>query len=1435
MIALTTLRGQGEVQINHYTTQDGLPTNKVSDIKQDSAGLIWLATWDGLVKFDGYKFTTFKSRPGDCDYLSSHRFVNIECTAGGNLLCHSVNGSLWLFVTEESQFRGISTLFDTKIKNTYCCADDGLWVATTDGQLLRIDEPSIHSGKPIIARHIDYVPDSCDIYSVFADSQRHIWVLTSRGTLRDGVAIGGSDDYRMVIEQEGRIIMATHTCQTACYDMKSGALILNPQSTARNLRALMPYGGDTVVMRTSKGAVIYNVSSGIGQTVEIPVKMYNRIWPDRQHQAIWLAGITTGLWRWSVKDSLREVTYPKAQYTPNSRIEPEVIADRYGCIWAQPMDGVLMCYDEEQNALLPTYTYEDNQRQMVNQRIAGSMSDRQHGLWTIDQTDGVKHIKLMKRGFNYLSNALKQEVRCVLEDSRGHIWLGYKRTYMEEPNDVEIYDIEGHLLGHLTADGTLAQQNVASRALDGDAYCLLEDRDHNVWMGTKQSGLYIFRPQGGTRYEVIHYAPDPQRADALQSEQVFDIRQDSEGSIWIATFGGGLHVVPAGYNVHRLTFLNYKNGLTQYPIDRCSKIRCICEMSNEWMLLGTQGGLVACPRHFEQPEQLEFKVTSGATGTDALSHDDIHDITQLHDGRILVSTYGGGLHLFSPPAEIGQTFKFVQLPSTSPDFSKVIFATLEDNEHNIWVMSESKLAKFDSTLVLQGVIPTAIRWSEGHPCLGRSNQLYFPAYGAALWLKDGSTFSDTFEPELFLTELTIHQADTTLLRSIKPGESIRLRPDERDFSISFATTDYENATTQHFVYRVVGYHNNWIEVGKHTTVSLLKMPPGHYTFEVALDTPGIDNGRKVLQVPLILEPRFSETWISHLLLLMLVLAVCLTIIYFSWHTFQLRREISLEKRMSQLKLQFFTDVSHELRTPLTLIASPIEETLNREKLSPEGQRNMLTARNNAERMLRLVGQILDFSKIRADRMRIYIEKVVILPMIQQTCESFAPTARSRNIDYTIDLRIGDLEMETDLDKVEKMLYNLLGNAFKFTEDGKRIGVSVDVQNDNLVIAVRDEGPGIDLRKGKTAIFDRFETINKADPSTSTGIGLSLVREYARMLHGRIDVQSQLGKGSCFTLRLPIRAGKEVLDAEVVHVEAIQEDSSASPSANESREESATRILIIEDNLDMRTFICDLLHDVYEVYQAADGEEGLEATRTLMPDVVISDVMMPRMDGIEYLKAVRSDNTLCHIPVLLLSAKATIEDQVSGLQHGANDYIPKPFSTSLLKAKVAGVLARRDTLCRYFTGITSAGPLIGNVAAQSSVQQPVQPSAEAINDTPTYDRRFMERLVELINQHLSDSNLRIEELISELNLSRSVFNRKVRAYTGTSAVDLIKRMRIQEASRLLIEQPFMSISEICYHCGFASPQYFTRVFKEVQGCAPSDYRDKCVAAKTEEKP
>jgi len=1431
MLVLTTLRGQGEVQIHHYTYQDGLPANKVSDIKQDATGLIWLATWDGLVKFDGYKFTTFKSRPGDGDFLSSHRFTNIECTANGNLLCLGGNGSRWIFLPQESRYRSISSLFDSSIKNIFCCADNGIWVATSDNQLQRIDETSLSDNGFIKPQHIDYLPDSCSVYSVFADSQRHIWVLTNKGALRDGVAIGGSNDYREVIEQEGRIILATHNCQTACYDMKLGTLILNPQKASRNLRELMPYGGDTIVMRTSRGAIVYNVTSGTCEVVEIPTKMYNRIWTDRQHQAVWLAGRTGGLWRWSVKDGLQEVAYPKAPNTPSSRIVPDVIADRYGCIWAQPVDGALMCYNAEQNALMPTYTYENNQRHMVHQRFGISMTDRQHGLWAADQDEGVKHITLMKRGFNYFSNPIEQEARCIMEDSRGRIWVGHKRTYQEQPNDVDIYNLQGQLLGHLQSDGTLSQQSGSPRSLGCDAYCFLEDRDHNVWMGTKQSGIYIFRPQTENRFEVIHYAPDTQHADALHCEQIFDIKQDSEGRIWIATFTGGLHIVPAGYDVHHLTFLNYKNGLEQYPMANCSKIRCLCEMSNGWMLLGTQGGLVACSRHFNQPSDLHFKVTTGANGEDALNHDDVHHITQLHDGRVLISTYGGGLHLFYPPAEIDQPFKFKQLPASSPDFSSVIFATLEDNEHNIWVMSENKLAKFDSALLLQGTIPTAIRWSEGCPSLGRSNQLYFPAFGDALWLKDGSTFSDTFVPELFLTELSIHRADTTLIRSIRPGESIRLKPDERDFSISYATTDFENAATHHFVYRVVGYHNNWVEAGNRPTVNLLKMPPGQYVFEIAIDSPGVDNARGVLQVPLILEPRFSETWMAHLLWALLVLAILSTIIYFSWHTFQLRREISLEKRMSQLKLQFFTDVSHELRTPLTLIASPIEDTINREKLSPEGLRNMLAARNNADRMLRLVGQILDFSKIRADRMRIYIEKVDILPMIQQTCESFVPTARSRNIDYTIDLCIGDLEMETDLDKVEKMLYNLLGNAFKFTEDGKRIGVKVDLQDNKLVIAVRDEGRGMDLRKGKTAIFDRFETINKADPSTSTGIGLSLVREYARMLHGTIDVQSQLGKGSCFTLRLPIQANKEVPDAEVVHVEAIQEEPTAVVSSNEIREDSATRILIIEDNPDMRTFICDLLHDVYEVYQAADGEEGLEATRSLMPDVVISDVMMPRMDGIEYLKAVRSDNTLCHIPVLLLSAKATIEDQVSGLQHGANDYIPKPFSTTLLKAKVAGVLARRDTLCRYFTGITAAGPLPTKATSQPAAQTTSQPAVEALNDTPTYDRQFMERLVELINEHLSESDLRIEDLISQLNLSRSVFNRKVRAYTGTSAVDLIKRMRIQEASRLLIDEPFMTISEICYHCGFASPQYFTRVFKEVQGCAPSEYREHSASTKT----
>lgn len=529
----------------------------------------------------------------------------------------------------------------------------------------------------------------------------------------------------------------------------------------------------------------------------------------------------------------------------------------------------------------------------------------------------------------------------------------------------------------------------------------------------------------------------------------------------------------------------------------------------------------------------------------------------------------------------------------------------------------------------------------------------------------------------------------------------------------------------------------------------------------------------------------------------------------------LQRRIDFEQQISNLKLRFFTDISHELRTPLTLIASPIDEVISNEKLSDAGLENMQVAKRNTDRMLRLINQILDFRKIQNDKMKVLVEQVDVVPLILKIYGNFVPMAHKHRIDFRLVCPLDSFVMYTDVDKLEKILFNLLSNAFKYTPDEKTISLSVTCEKQVLCLQVKDEGRGINAQK-LNRLFTRFDTLDEADPNMSTGIGLSLVKELLNLLHGTVRVDSKLGEGSSFFVRLP--GGRDVFDSDA-NVEFILTDGENSgtetvvpDNLTEEEEDKETRILIIEDNEELRHFICGVLAREYVVFEAGNGRQGLEMTLSELPDIVISDIMMPEMDGIEYLKQVKGNSDICHIPIILLSAKSSLNDQIQGLEYGADEYITKPFSSAYLKARVDSLLKQRQILYDYYTSKMRG-------EKDTALMEQLAPSTPQVTH---FDDDFIRNILQSVEENIQNSEFRIDDLAEAMSMSRTVFYRKVKSLMGVSPVDFVKTMRIKRAVQLL-EQDELTVSEVGYMSGFTTPQYFSRVFKEAMGCTPKEYK------------
>ena len=403
-----------------------------------------------------------------------------------------------------------------------------------------------------------------------------------------------------------------------------------------------------------------------------------------------------------------------------------------------------------------------------------------------------------------------------------------------------------------------------------------------------------------------------------------------------------------------------------------------------------------------------------------------------------------------------------------------------------------------------------------------------------------------------------------------------------------------------------------------------------------------------------------------------------------------------------------------------------------------------------------------------------------------------------------------------MDKLEKILFNLLSNAFKYTADGKSITMAVRMESGCLFVSVRDEGKGMDLRKIDN-LFGRFETFGKTDPNRSTGIGLSLVKEFVDLLHGTIQPESIPGQGTVFTVTLPCTYEAYAADSMAEFVLNDEVKFEYPVEVQLSRQEEKERsILIIEDNDELRRFLAMILRDCYHVLEAGDGRQGLEIIGRELPDLIVSDVMMPEMDGIELLAAVKVNRDTSHIPVILLSAKASVDDRVRGLEYGADDYIAKPFNSAYLKARIESLIRQRSSLAAYYLGSSLKD------SDKTEKKQPDVKLEQVLESVPSFNNTFIQEVIRLVDENLQNPDFKIDDLAETMNMSRAVFYRKIKTFTGASPIDLVKEMRLKRALELLDADTY-SLSEVAYQSGFSSPQYFSRVFKEQMQCTPNEYK------------
>ena len=693
----------------------------------------------------------------------------------------------------------------------------------------------------------------------------------------------------------------------------------------------------------------------------------------------------------------------------------------------------------------------------------------------------------------------------------------------------------------------------------------------------------------------------------------------------------------------------------------------------------------------------------------------------------------------------------------------------------------------------------------------------FGTDNGVLYFHPESIRKNRFTPSIVFDNLKIQnkiihpdKENSPLTTALNYADKLTFTHQDNIITLTYAAVDMNGSENIQYAYRLDGFDKTWNYVGSQRTATYTNLPEGEYTFRVKStnsDGVWVHNERKLT---LIMQPSFWETPWAYFLYTLFTLLIIATATWILFTFYRLRHHVKVEQEVADLKLRFFTNISHELRTPLTLITGPVETLLQEKQLPKEVEKSLQGVKRNTDRMTRLVNQILDFRRLEKHKMKLLVEQIDLVSFLQKEMDYFRPLAEEHKLSFSFDCSLEKAPVWADADKLEKIVFNLLSNAFKYTPSGKTITVFLRENPDSFLFGVKDEGTGISEAM-KKVLFVRFETQmgqNTLFKSQSSGIGLSVVKELIDLHHATIKVDSKEGEGSCFTIEMKKgHAHFKDTDAEFILNDSVSTTSHHQEATNEK--EDGQILLIVEDNAELREFVAGIFRKEYKIIEAADGEEGYKKATESLPDLIISDVMMPKKDGMEMVKELHNTSATSHIPVILLTAKTDMDSQVEGLRLGADAYITKPFSATYLKARVTNILKKRAELQKRY-----CAELLDKPAEKEE-------TSLTLSD---YDRQFMTRLTDYIEKNIDNGDLVIEELAREVAVSRSVFFRKLKGLTGMAPVEFIKQIRIKRAAKLIASGEY-AISQVAYKVGFNDSRYFSKCFKAHYGMTPSEYKEK----------
>ncbi len=1342
------LRGQpAHPLFQPISIQDGLSQVTVQAIHQDSKGYMWFGTRYGLNKYDGYEFITYHHDPIDSTSIDDNSIHSLFEDSKQRLwigTSHSLN----YFNRELSTFERVipdhPTLNNSEMGAIKRIAEDeqgNLWLARTN--MLQV-----------------FNPETKSVDSFLPKDER-------------GNYLGEIGD--LLLDRKGRLWIG-------CV---AGIRLFDPenQQFSNPLDHHAPPKVDNVefAVRLLEDH-IGNLWIGVRGTGLMKYEHNSQQWKQYRH----IDGLKNTLCSDFIND---------------------IMEDNEGNIWIASGRGGLNHF----NPNTALFTHYSKHNSAPNKLISNALNvlyqDNTGGIWIGTWHNGLDYLRENNPFLHYNKNTRSLSlssniVKAITEDEKGNLWVatddGGGLNYMDRIHQKTTF----YSLPVSKDHKDYGEKNIKS---------MIKDRDGKLWLGT-QNGLFSFAPQTA---KWQHFRHDPKDENSLNKGFIRTLLQDYQGNIWIGTRAQGI----TKYDPKTQTFTRYAHNLAKY--EDLKEISYLYEDSAGILWIGTdKNGLWRFNPKNNTPtlyEELVKKNPHVKLGIRVVHED--------HKKRLIVGTYGSGLQI------INRKNNTIKIVSEKDGLSgNLVFGILEDGD-KLWISTNKGISLYhhekgiirnlyqhDGLQANQFLPKSFYKTAAGELCFGGIN-------GLSIFNPSELSFDTTDLPleitqfSLFKKTMSIGEPGNPLKKTISTTDSISLNHRQSVFSFEFAALSYDDPQSNYYAYRLYPYEEHWQMGGNRRYADYSNLPAGEYEFQVKASRSEHQwpSRYKTLHIKILPKP-----WLSWWAFTLYGLGI-ISILYL-YRRFEMARihtenvlqqerfTHQKEEEVYQSKLQFFMNITHELRTPLTLMTSPLETLLSKSKHNTQVERTYKMILRNARKLQSLIDQLLDIRRVELGEVKLKAAKGDIVYFTKQISSSFQPIAEKKKIDLSFQSKATAIDLWFDWDKMEKILNNLISNGLKYTPIEGQVSVAIheDMIDNHVSITVEDNGRGM-TQDQLAKIFDRFYRVEHGTTETEFGfgIGLSYTKELVELHHGKIEVDAIENQGSTFSIHLPL--GDEHLRKEerlqyskigVLLSECTTLDNPIANIEQPATGQQSSTLLIVDDSKEIRTYLADFFRTDFNVLEACNGVEALYLSKDRQPDVIISDVMMPKMDGIAFCHQLKSNLITSHIPIILLSALSAVQHQIKGIEVGADSYMGKPFNIDLLRAEVLNLIKSRIQLKQRFSA--------NHKLSISSFS----PSKK--------DEQFIREVIRVIDNHLDNAQFDKEDLLQEMHMSHSSMYRKLKSLTNLSVNGFIKRIRLNRAMTMLSD-PDMNISQVAYKVGFTDPKYFSTCFKLAFGKSPSEFK------------